>query len=326
MSFDVDPATNDRIREELAPVLPLCASLAASLVRAGVSSKDPTVAALRNAAIANRVKSKLHKVAFVNEECRTIVVGLVCDAVVRRRLADGLSILLIENRQFLIFLKHKVRNDDLAEELLQEANLRVLRGIIERRLRFTTSAEQYLFGVLRHLVIDHFRRVKRTIPFSDLPAGVEFTAETQDLDLKWATVPASELHDAWAKLTDTEREALEFDMLDLGPQADEDTNHRKRVSRGWTRMRLVLAEHLDQATLFEALASTAATKMTRLARNAWSHTTREGLLDWLLPRGPHDEVSRKAAERLRSLAEWAEDAEAVRILDSYLSQDDSASA
>jgi len=79
-----------------------------------------------------------------------------------------LQLLLRERDKYLNFLARGVRNRDLAEELLQSVALKV----IERgsQLRCETSAEAWLYRILRNTLTDHYRETAKPLFSAVTPA------------------------------------------------------------------------------------------------------------------------------------------------------------
>lgn len=66
-----------------------------------------------------------------------------------------LATLVANHRQFLAFLEKRVESREVAEDILQEA---FVRGLDSASLRNADSATAWFYRVLRHAVIDHYRR------------------------------------------------------------------------------------------------------------------------------------------------------------------------
>ena len=62
----------------------------------------------------------------------------------------------------------RLRDKNLAEEAVQETFLAALRG--HKKFSGNSSERTWLIGILKHKVIDHFRRVSKELPLED--AGV----------------------------------------------------------------------------------------------------------------------------------------------------------
>jgi RNA polymerase sigma-70 factor (ECF subfamily) len=94
----------------------------------------------------------------------------------------------------------RVSNADLAGDLVQDTFLSALRGI--GGFRGGSSVRTWLIGILKHKIIDHYRRNRIEVLSSDLPPGTE----GDDLDhverasAKWSEAPSQlvENQEFWA--------------------------------------------------------------------------------------------------------------------------------
>jgi RNA polymerase sigma-70 factor (ECF subfamily) len=73
----------------------------------------------------------------------------------------------------------RVKDPNVAEDLVQETFLSALKGI--HGFKGTSSLRTWLVGILKHKIIDHFRKGKPEILASDL-ATMENETETERLD------------------------------------------------------------------------------------------------------------------------------------------------
>jgi RNA polymerase sigma-70 factor (ECF subfamily) len=84
-----------------------------------------------------------------------------------------------EHGALLGFLRRRLRDDDAAEELLQETFVRAMRsGRVER----AEEARPYLFTIAQNLVADHWRRRFRVLPRqadADAGDGLEEVADAR---------------------------------------------------------------------------------------------------------------------------------------------------
>jgi RNA polymerase sigma-70 factor (ECF subfamily) len=87
------------------------------------------------------------------------------------------------------FALQRVRNKDIAEELVQETLLAAMRA--KDRFKGKSSEKTWLFGILKHKIIDHYRRQRQER--SDM--NVEDLAETTDAFFnengKWRIQPTN---------------------------------------------------------------------------------------------------------------------------------------
>ncbi len=67
-----------------------------------------------------------------------------------------MEILLHDRRKYLNFLSARLGNRELAEEILQNVVIKVLQS--GSALRSQSSAEAWLYRVLRNALVDHYRR------------------------------------------------------------------------------------------------------------------------------------------------------------------------
>lgn len=74
----------------------------------------------------------------------------------------------------LRFCLAKVRKVDIAEELVQEAFLAALKS--QNQFRGESTEKTWLIGILKHKILDHFRKVKKEQPIS------QFQCENEDFD------------------------------------------------------------------------------------------------------------------------------------------------
>jgi len=65
------------------------------------------------------------------------------------------------------FIRRRVRNDDVADDLVQETLLKVYRS--RATLRDDTKLEAWLYQIARGTIIDHYRRQR---PQTELPAAI----------------------------------------------------------------------------------------------------------------------------------------------------------
>ncbi len=103
----------------------------------------------------------------------------------------------------------RLRDKEIAEDVVQETFLAALQG--REKFKGEASEKTWLVGILKHKIIDHFRKIGRESPMTDLL----FTAGPEegffDLKGKWKVAPASwaddpkeilEKKEFWKKLDD----------------------------------------------------------------------------------------------------------------------------
>ncbi len=93
----------------------------------------------------------------------------------------------------------RVRDDELAHDLVQDTFLSALKGIDS--FRGGSSVRTWLTGILKHKIIDHYR--KNRIPTTDLdPEGSELE-HAENLHPAWKESPANlvENREFWAVFT-----------------------------------------------------------------------------------------------------------------------------
>ena len=103
----------------------------------------------------------------------------------------------------------RLRNREVAEDIVQETFLAALRG--KEKFKGEAAEKTWLVGILKHKIIDHFRKSSREFPITDLlsPDGPE--EDFFDLKGKWKVEPAIwaddpkeilEKKEFWKKLED----------------------------------------------------------------------------------------------------------------------------
>lgn len=77
---------------------------------------------------------------------------------------------LAEHAALLGFLRRRLRDEEAAEDLLQETFVRAMRS---GRVEKAEELRPYLFTIAQNLVADHWRRRFRLVPRQSEPAGAE---------------------------------------------------------------------------------------------------------------------------------------------------------
>jgi RNA polymerase sigma-70 factor (ECF subfamily) len=104
----------------------------------------------------------------------------------------------------------RVRDPHVAEDLVQETFISALQGLQE--YRGDSSERTWLVGILKHKVLDHFRKNSREIVSSDLSALTDDTEdETFNRWEQWRRPPSS-----WRESPDNLLEKKEFWRVFVG--------------------------------------------------------------------------------------------------------------
>jgi DNA-directed RNA polymerase specialized sigma24 family protein len=89
----------------------------------------------------------------------------------------AIAVFINGRRKFLDFLRARVRDPDVAEDILQRASVKILERGAD--LRQSASAEAWIYRLLRNELVDYYRRAtlhsKRTV---DLPPDLDLPAPT----------------------------------------------------------------------------------------------------------------------------------------------------
>jgi RNA polymerase sigma-70 factor, ECF subfamily len=93
----------------------------------------------------------------------------------------------------------RLRNREIAEDLIQETFLAALRG--KEKFKGEAAEKTWLVGILKHKIIDHFRKSSREFPMTDLLSSNVPEEGFFDGKGKWKVEPA-----IWA---DDPKEVLE---------------------------------------------------------------------------------------------------------------------
>lgn len=87
------------------------------------------------------------------------------------------------------FAYQRVREVDIAEDLVQETFLAAMRA--KDRFKGNSSEKTWLYGILKHKIIDHFRRKKHDRSDIDIEEFAEATDKFFSDDGKWRIQPTS---------------------------------------------------------------------------------------------------------------------------------------
>ena len=82
----------------------------------------------------------------------------------------------------------RIQDGQVAEDLVQETFLAALRA--KDSFAGRSSVRTWLFGILKHKIIDHIRKVSRERPAEDIEKIASFTGETFDERGGWNSRPA----------------------------------------------------------------------------------------------------------------------------------------
>ena len=83
----------------------------------------------------------------------------------------------------------RVRNREVAEDMVQETLLAALKG--KDQFKGEASERAWLVGILKHKMMDYFRKPSRELPVSGLMTSEDPPEEFFDLNGKWALKPGS---------------------------------------------------------------------------------------------------------------------------------------
>ena len=86
------------------------------------------------------------------------------------------------------FALARVKNKDIAEDLVQETFLAAVKS--QERFKGRSSEKTWLFGILKHKVIDHYRKNKSTILAQDLVNDPDNLDAFFNAKGAWQTLPA----------------------------------------------------------------------------------------------------------------------------------------
>lgn len=87
------------------------------------------------------------------------------------------------------FALQRVRDKDIAEELIQETFLAAMDA--RERFKGQSSEKTWLFGILKHKIVDHFRRHKRDRSEMNVEDLAETTEKFFGADGQWRIQPAN---------------------------------------------------------------------------------------------------------------------------------------
>lgn len=108
----------------------------------------------------------------------------------------------------------RLRDKDIAGDMVQETFLAALKG--KNRFKGAASERTWLVGILKHKIIDYFRRISRESPFSDLLPPGDRGEDFFDATGKWRKEFAPEADDPMEHLEKKEFwETFEACLSDL---------------------------------------------------------------------------------------------------------------
>jgi RNA polymerase sigma-70 factor (ECF subfamily) len=102
----------------------------------------------------------------------------------------------------------RLQDRELAEDLVQETFVAALQAWEGFQAR--SSVRTWLVGILKHKIIDHFRKSNRELPISDPPTSEDHDVALFDKKEKWMDPPLT-----WASDPRTALEQKEFWMIFL---------------------------------------------------------------------------------------------------------------
>jgi RNA polymerase sigma-70 factor (ECF subfamily) len=82
----------------------------------------------------------------------------------------------------------RIQDVQVAEDLVQETFLAALRG--KDSFAGRSSVRTWLFGIIKHKIIDHIRKVSRERPEEDIEAVANLSARSFDAQGGWTSQPA----------------------------------------------------------------------------------------------------------------------------------------
>lgn len=111
----------------------------------------------------------------------------------------------------------RIQDAQVAEDLVQETFLGALRG--KDRFAGRSSIRTWLFGILKHKIIDHIRKISRERPEDDIESIASLTAEAFDGQGGWKSHPARWTTDPAVHFQQQEfLEILQHCLLKLPPR------------------------------------------------------------------------------------------------------------
>lgn len=97
----------------------------------------------------------------------------------------------------------RLRIREIAEDLVQETFLAALRG--KEKFKGEAAEKTWLVGILKHKIIDYFRKSNREFPISDLLSPEDPAEDFFDVKGKWKILPQT-----WADDPEDHLEKKEF--------------------------------------------------------------------------------------------------------------------
>lgn len=102
------------------------------------------------------------------------------------------------------YARLRVRDDSIAEDLVQETFLAGLRG--REKFNAQSSEQTWLISILRNKIVDHYRATQKkpAIREADIPSDNEFFSETRQWHVRppeWSNTPPSTLESAEFRAT-----------------------------------------------------------------------------------------------------------------------------
>ena len=142
--------------------------------------------------------------------------------------AEAIAPLIDGRERFLAFLRGKVNDPDLAEDLLQESLLKAVRAA--PRLRHEEQLIPWFFAILRNGVTDAYRRHGRAPALADLGLAEDLPATPEDRRNACACFEAllPALKPEYGEL---------IQALDLGEETSEQVRERLGVSAANLKVR-----------------------------------------------------------------------------------------
>ena len=114
----------------------------------------------------------------------------------------------------------RIQNGQVAEDLVQETFLAALRG--KDSFAGRSSVKTWLFGILKHKIIDHIRKISRERPEEDIETLANLADKTFDEQGVWKSQPAKWTTDPGLLFQQQEFwEMLQYCLSELPPRLNQ---------------------------------------------------------------------------------------------------------
>ncbi|HTL98943.1 MAG TPA: RNA polymerase sigma factor [Holophagaceae bacterium] len=165
--------------------------------------------------------------------------------------AEGIHLLLHEEGRFLAFLRNRLGNPDLAQDILQAAYLKSLEK--GSQVHSEDNIVAWFYTLLRHAIADHFRSGQRQTQNSE---ALELLQAPEDPDLRNSSEDCVRV--AMRSLRPDDAQLIEW--ADLNGVEVSEISARMATSPQIISQRLFRARHALRARLQELCQSCTATK------------------------------------------------------------------